>query len=464
MDERAHASTRGLSGWTSTLSTALPTVSIPGYLRGPVRAAIVNFGCRLNAADGEATAASLRAEGWTLGRVDEAELVIVNGCTITQAADADARAAVRRIRRDRPAARIIATGCWAEADPGAAALPGVDAVVGNADKSRLPSIARGVLGRGRGDVDVHVGRLHRGLPVDPGPIDPDARGRALVKVQDGCDYRCSFCIVPRVRGPSRSLALAAIVARVQALVAAGVREVVLTGIHLGTWGRDLLPRRSLAELVAALVEVLGPARLRLSSIDPHEVDDVLLDAMVAGGDRVCRHLHLPVQSCDDGVLAQMRRAHRSATFVSTVRRALDRLPAIAISSDVIAGFPGEDEAAAGRTRVTLAELPLAYLHVFPFSPRPGTPAADMPDAVPAADIRARAARLRRVSDDHAARFRATLVGQPLDLVAHRRPDRHGVWWARSDHDLRVRLARAPRGAGMRLQAVLADDGVTAVET
>ncbi len=434
------------------------------YLRGPVRATILNFGCRLNAAEGEAVAASLRAQGWELGSIADADVVVVNGCAITQAAEADARAAVRRVQRARPSARIVAAGCWAEADPQAAALPGVDAVVGNADKTELAAVAQAVVMRPRGTIDVHVSQLHRRLVVDPGPIDPDARGRALVKVQDGCDYRCSFCIVPRVRGPSRSLSLVQIQARVRALVAAGVRELVLTGIHLGTWGRDLVPRRSLAELVVALAEVLDGARLRLSSIDPHEVDDALLDAMVAAGPRICRHLHLPVQSCDDGVLARMRRAHRSATFVATVHRALERLGTAAISSDVIAGFPGEDVAAAERTLATLTALPLAYLHVFPFSVRPGTPAAEFSDRVPAATIAARSAALRALSDQHAARFRGALVGTSLDLVAHRRADRRGQWWARSDHDVRVRLAQPPREPGRRFSALLGADGLTAVET
>jgi threonylcarbamoyladenosine tRNA methylthiotransferase MtaB len=236
-------------------------------------------------------------------------------------------------------------------------------------------------------------------------------------------------------------------------------------VHLGTWGRDQ-GGGGIATLVRALVPVLGEARLRLSSIDPHEVDDTLLELVASEPRRICRHLHLPVQSCDDGVLARMRRAHRRDAFVDLVARATRAVPGIAISTDVIVGHPGEDDAAFARTRDTLASLPLAYLHVFPYSVRRGTAAAVMPDHVASATITARAAELRAVSTGHEASFRAAHGQGVLDVVVHRRPDARGVWWAVSDHDLALRV-RDPNGdiaalAGRRVSARTSSDDIAEI--
>jgi threonylcarbamoyladenosine tRNA methylthiotransferase MtaB len=428
-----------------------------------VRVAIVGFGCRVNRSEAEGMAAALAASGWAIRGVEDADVVIVDGCAITAAAEADARAAVRRAVRANPGARVVATGCWAEAArEHATALPGVALVLGHAGKADIAEHARCVLGRAAdARPDVALARLRRGDPLRELPTAVDARARVLLKVQDGCDYRCSFCIVPSVRGPSRSLAPQSVLARLSAIVAAGAREVVLTGIHLGTYGRELRPRADLAALVAAALPRLGPARLRLSSIDPHEVGDELL-ALVRDHPRaICRHLHLPVQSCDDGVLRAMRRAHDSTEFVDLVLRARAAVPEIAISSDVIVGHPGEDDAAFERTRATLAALPLAYLHVFPWSPRPGTLAPSLPGRVASATIAARGKVLRDLSRTKAAAFRATLVDREHDVVVHRRPDRAGVLWARTDHDVRVRLEGGAEHAGARVRVRLGSDGWTA---
>jgi threonylcarbamoyladenosine tRNA methylthiotransferase MtaB len=431
-----------------------------------MRAAVLGFGCRLNASETEAMAEALSRAGTQIGDVADADVVIVNGCTITHEADRDAAAAVRRVARSNPSARIVVTGCYAEsAAAQAAALPGVVAVIGNAAKPDIVAhVARAVGSKGSVDAapDVEIGRLRRGVPLRVLPPVAHARARALLKVQDGCDYRCSFCIVPSVRGPSRSLTTDEIVLRTRGLVEAGVAEVVLTGVHLGTWGRDHgHGRGALAGLVAALLPVLGGARLRLSSVDPHEVDGALLDLLAGAPDRLCRHLHLPVQSCDDGVLSRMRRGHRADDFTTLVREATSRIPGLAISTDVIVGFPGEDDAAFNRTRDVLASLPLAYLHVFPYSVRRGTAAAQMSDAVPPAVIRARAAALRAVSEAHAARFRQAQVGRVLDVVVHRGADRRGQWWARSDHDVALRVGDAAAHAGCRVAARVGADGFEA---
>lgn len=428
-----------------------------------MRAAIVGFGCRVNLSESDGMAAALRAAGWAIGDVEAADVVVVNGCAITEAAEADGRAAVRKALRANPRARVVVTGCWAEAARDAAAgLPGVTLVVGNADKPDIAAHAARVLGRDPdARPDVAITRLSRGAVLRELPSDVGARARVLLKVQDGCDYRCSFCIVPSVRGPSRSLPTAAVVARLDALVHAGAREVVLTGIHLGTYGRDLQPRTGLAALVAALVPRLGPARLRLSSIDPHEVSDELLALLREHPRGLCRHLHLPVQSCDDGVLRKMRRAHDAADFVELVARARAAVPEIAISSDVIVGHPGEDDDAFARTHATLAALPLAYLHVFPWSPRAGTLAPSLPGRVANATITARGKVLRELSRAKAAAFRAGLADREHDVVVHLRPDRAGVVWARTDHDVSVRMVDGGAHAGARVRIHLGSDGWTA---
>lgn len=423
-----------------------------------MRAAVLGFGCRLSASETEAMVAALARAEIDAAPIETADVVVVNGCTITHEADRDARSAIRRIHRVNPGAKIVVAGCFgASAGASAASLPGVVAVVGNAEKSAIVDVVL----RARvheGAPDVAVERLTRAAGFGLEPV-ADARARALLAVQDGCDYRCAFCIVPSVRGPSRSAPEALILERAERLVGEGVAEIVLTGVHLGTWGRDLGQRKgALAGLVRRLLAVVGDARLRLSSIDPHEVDDALLELFVTHPRQLCAHMHLPVQSCDDEVLARMRRGHRRADFVKLVARATAEIPGLAVSTDVIAGHPGESEAAFANTRDTLASLPLAYLHVFPYSKRSGTAAASMDDAIEPSIVRARAAELRAVSASHEARFRAGAADSVVDVVVHRRADRNGVWWARSHNDLALSLGDATAHAGKRVAARIAADG------
>jgi threonylcarbamoyladenosine tRNA methylthiotransferase MtaB len=305
-----------------------------------------------------------------------ADVVVVNSCTITHDADADTRQLVRRAARG--GARVVVTGCMASADPEAlAAMPEVALILGNREKERFVELA---LGTGDG-ARVHVAAVdltRRVRMTRLRPASDPRRSRAYLKIQDGCDYRCSFCIVPQVRGRSASLPVAEAAAQLRGLVAAGVPEVVLTGVHLGTYGRDLTPRTDLAGLVRALLPELGAARLRLGSVDPHEVDDELI--AVFGDPRVCRHLHLPVQSGDDGVLRAMRRGHRADDLRRLVPRLVAAVPGMFVGTDVIAGFPGETPEAFAATQALLGELPLAGMHVFTYSERAGTAAATMQTA------------------------------------------------------------------------------------
>jgi threonylcarbamoyladenosine tRNA methylthiotransferase MtaB len=345
-------------------------------------AEVITLGCRLNAYESEVIARRAAEAG-----LDNA--VIVNTCAVTGEAERQARQAIRRARRRRPDARIIVTGCAAQIDPaGFAAMPEVDRVLGNAEKletrSFLPDDMTRVAVNDIMAVKDTAGHLLAGFAE---------RARAFVQVQQGCDHRCTFCIIPFGRGNSRSVALGGIVAETRALVARGCREIVLTGVDLTAYGRDLPGRPTLGQMARRLlVQVPTLERLRLSSLDPVEIDDDLM-RLVAEEPRLMPHLHLSVQSGDDMVLKRMKRRHSRADVLALCRRARDLRPDIAFGADLIAGFPTETEAMFANTLALIEECDLAFLHVFPYSQRRGTPAARMPQ-VPADIRKARAARLR----------------------------------------------------------------------
>ena len=389
-----------------------------------MRVAFATLGCRLNQFETDALVRAAQEAGHEIVEfADAADLYVVNSCTITHDADADTRQLVRRAARQVPGARVVVTGCMANADPDAlAAMPEVARVLGNREKERFFDLALG-----SGDDRVHVGAtdLTRRLRITRlRPSADPRRSRAYLKIQDGCDYRCSFCIVPQVRGRSSSLPRADACAQLRELVAAGVPEVVLTGVHLGTYGRDLQPRCDLVALLADLLADLGPARLRLGSVDPHEVSPALID-LLAGDRRLCRHLHLPVQSGDDGVLRAMRRAHTVADLRALVPRLVAAVPGIHLGTDVIAGFPGESEACFAATHALLAGLPLASLHVFSYSEREGTSAVDLPDSVPPAQRLARTRALRQLSVAKNLEFRRGQLGARCPAVVYRARERRG---------------------------------------
>jgi threonylcarbamoyladenosine tRNA methylthiotransferase MtaB len=410
-----------------------------------MRVALCTHGCRLNQSETDAMGSMLRAAGHEIVEGPEcADVWVLNSCTITHRADADARRAIRRVLRRYEHLKVVVTGCWAQADPTAVAgLVGVDVVLGNADKADLPRhLANLAAPQSAGAPDVAVSALVRGQTFVPLPAGIGRRTRALLKVQDGCNYRCAFCIVPRVRGPSRSLSVGEVTQRLRSLAAQGVPEVVLTGVHLGTYGRDLRPRRSLADLVAALVPALGPARLRISSLDPHEVSRDLIALMAEHPHEICRHLHLPIQSGDETVLRKMRRGHTAADFETLAETLLREIPGIGIGTDVIVGFPGEDEAAFARTEALLAAFPLAYHHVFTYSPRADTAAVLMSGHVDARVKADRNRRLRALSRRQMQAFARSFGGTVLDAVAVPRRGHPGALWAVTDNHLRLAL-RAP---------------------
>jgi threonylcarbamoyladenosine tRNA methylthiotransferase MtaB len=424
----------------------------------PRTAAIVNLGCKVNQSEMEGAARLLRERGVRLVEASSpADLVLVNTCTVTAVADEKSRAAVRRARRANPEAEIVVAGCSVQIDRATfAALDPVARLVGNDGKAALLEELASILPAGADGPG--TGRLAGAMPtlagVDlvaeavAGVADDRAaveRTRAFVKVQDGCSFFCTYCIIPQARGPERSLGPEVVLADVRRAVALGHREVVLTGINVGTYdggwserGHRGLHTRSaltLAGLVRRILAETEVERLRLSSIEPQHVDDELLDAWVAGAPRTLPHLHLPLQSGDDGVLRRMGRRYASADYARVVERARAAVPGVAIHADVIAGFPTEDDAAFDRTLAFLRDLRPAGLHVFRYSARPGTPAARMAGQVPEPLKKARSAALLGYAAEARAAFAREHLGMTASVLLEQRLD-DGRWLGHAaDHVL-----------------------------
>src|SRR5262245_35147395 len=415
---------------------------------GMIRVEIATLGCKVNAYDTATIADRLRTAGCELVAAGEpADVVIVNSCTVTDAADAESRRLARRARRRNPAARVILTGCYAQTRPTeAAAVEAVDHVVG---LNRLDALVAAVLTGAGARVVVGNGRRERAVTTF-GARTFAGQTRAFLKVQEGCDLFCTFCIVPMARGRSRSLPPRAVLAEVEALAAAGFQEVVLTGVHLGGYGADLDPPVDLAWLVSAIAEQGLVPRLRLSSIDPHEVSEELLRVMVRTP-ALCPHLHVPLQAADDGVLAHMRRRYDSSLARERLTMIRDYLPDAAIGTDLIAGFPGEDDVAFARTIDFLATSPLTYFHVFPYSVRTGTTAAKLPGQQGSATIRGRARRLRALGEAKRAAFLRRFDGTDAEVLVQSTRDAHtNLLRGYTRNYLRARLEGPDAWAGRRL--------------
>ena len=376
---------------------------------------IVTFGCRLNAYESEAMA-HLAATG------EAGDIVVVNTCAVTAEAERQARQAIRRLKRERPAARIVVTGCAAQIDPARfAAMPEVAHVIGNAEKMRAGTWqALGDPGADRVRVADIMGVREMAPHLVPGFAE---HTRVFLDVQQGCDHRCTFCVIPYGRGPSRSAPLGTVVEHIGQYVRSGAREIVLTGVDLTSWGADLPGRPRFASLVRRILTAVPELpRLRLSSLDPAEVDDALL-RLFAEEARLMPHLHLSIQAGDDLTLKRMKRRHSREQVVTLCRQARAVRPDIALGADLIAGFPTEDDAMFARSLALIDDAGLDFAHVFPFSARAGTPAARMP-AVDGSIIRERAAELRAAARNAQARFLARQVGRPLQVLVEK-SGRHG---------------------------------------
>lgn len=406
--------------------------------------AFATLGCRLNQVDTQELQAALETRGFrsvpfdlsadapvgcSEAPVGNADVVVVNTCSVTARAEVSDRQVIRRAQRRHPGARIVVTGCWAQTDPRAVeGIHGVDLVVGNADKRRLAELldrpASVAVRDSSPEIVVSDIGAERALP--PAPFARmHGRSRAFVKVQDGCQHRCAFCIVPFARGASRSREPGAVLDQVRRLVAAGHREVVLTGADLGHWGWDLVPRRSLAALLRDVVEVSGLHWVRLSSLLPAYFTPELIE-LVAGSPRVAPHLHVPVQSGSDRVLRRMRRPYTAGMYRRLVERLAAAIPALGLGTDVIVGFPGETDADATATRALVEALPFTYLHVFPYSDREGTEAAGLDGRVSSRVIVARSRALRAVGRGKGAAFRRALVGTAQEALVLEARDRGGL--------------------------------------
>jgi threonylcarbamoyladenosine tRNA methylthiotransferase MtaB len=450
---------------------------------------IQQFGCRATQADGAAIERQLLYRGCTPApSASDADVVVLNTCTVTSAADTQARDAIRKLHAANPATKIIVTGCYAQRAPEElAALPGVSVVVGNSHKPHIPNliapslpisdpnfISAEVLLGSHMIFPVGVRHVCSG-PLGAPPVsatDPDSirfvphapilvgdifdqhdvlvapvlggesnHTRPTLKIQDGCNNRCSFCVIPFVRGKSRSLPPEIVIAEIRNLSAAGYKEIVLSGINLGAWGRDLSPRHDFLELLRQILGETLVERLRLSSIEPLDVTCDLV-AFFASSPRLAEHFHMPLQSASDKILAAMHRWYRSEHYARRIDFIRDQLPHAAIGADVITGFPGETEEDHAATMNFIDSRPITYLHVFSYSVRPGTGAAALPNHVPPATIKRRARELRALSEKKSREFHRSQSGRTLSVLALRHSDStesNGWTPALSSNFLKLRL-------------------------
>jgi len=401
-----------------------------------------NFGCRASQADGAALEAALLDRGLHAVPAADAELVVLNSCTVTAFADEDVRKQVRRVHRENPEARILVTGCYAQRAPEEiAVLPGVAWVVGNSHKIQIPDIVCAPA-EAPYHGEIRVGDIFAQSDFLSAPVEDASgdRSRPNLKIQDGCNNRCSFCIIPFVRGRSRSAPLEQVVAQVRNL-ASKYREVVLSGINLGRWGRETPGSMRLADLIRALLAETAIERLRLSSVEPMDWSDDLLD-LVASSPRIAKHVHAPMQSGSDSVLRRMHRKYRPRHYEDRIRKARAWMPDAGIGADVMTGFPGETDAEFEESRAFIESLPFTYLHVFTYSERPGTPAAECAEQVPMEVRKERNRILRELGARMNLDFRRSMIGRTLSAVTLSEG-------ALSDNFLKVELS-APRAANQML--------------
>jgi threonylcarbamoyladenosine tRNA methylthiotransferase MtaB len=375
----------------------------------PKRVALVTLGCKVNQYESAGLAERLKQLGHTLVGFDaEADVCIINTCTVTARTDFQSRQLIRRAARRNPGVPVIVTGCYAQlAADQLKTLPGVRIVAGNVEKELIPGLV-GTLNGGPVDVFVRdIGKIRHfsGLVPERFP----GRTRAYLKIQDGCNAWCSYCVVPRARGPSRSMPADDVIKRATAIAGAGYREIVLTGVHLGAWGQDLSPVGDLPSLIGRIRSEGMIGRLRLSSVEPMEVTAELIDCF-RKPTVLCPHLHIPLQSGDDRVLSAMGRQYTGKFFLDMVNRLVTEIPSLAVGVDVMAGFPGESEKEFENTMNLLRDLPVAYFHVFPYSERPKTAASRLPEKVEEAVKKKRSAALRSLGLAKREAFARKFIG------------------------------------------------------
>lgn len=391
---------------------------------------VINFGCRATQADGAAIEQALqnfelrKSAGW-----QQSDVVIINTCTVTNTADVEARQMIRRVHRENPTAKIVVTGCYAQRAPEEVArIEGVTCVIGNSHKEQLaPIVATNYLDRSPFPIlgnecttvagaDVFCSSIFESRQLRAiADASGGGRTRPVLKVQDGCSYRCSYCIIPSVRGDSRSLPSAEVIRQARLLLDQGFREITLTGIHLGGYGRDTAQRQTLAQLARELLKEERLDRLRLSSIEPLEYTDELID-LVADSPKMAKHFHVPLQSGSDRILRLMRRPYLAQYYIDLVTRMHHRVPDAAIGADVMVGFRTETDEDHLRTRQLLNAAPMTYLHVFPYSHRPGTASANLKPEVHGKIAQERGRSLRELAARKNLEFRSSFLGRQLSVI------------------------------------------------
>ncbi|MDI6776129.1 MAG: tRNA (N(6)-L-threonylcarbamoyladenosine(37)-C(2))-methylthiotransferase MtaB [Syntrophales bacterium] len=398
--------------------------------------AVATLGCKVNQYESAGILEALLKEEFSIVPFTaEADCYIINTCTVTGRADYQSRQLIRRASRRNPEASIIVTGCYAQVAPHEiACLPGVTVVAGNAEKEKIPAILREMV---NGKKRTLVGNIRQVREVSRLPVTRfSGHTRAFLKIQDGCNSFCSFCIVPFARGRSRSLPEGEVMDRIAMLSRSGHREVVLTGIHLGAYGQDLNPPANLLHILRNVEEQRIVERLRLSSLEPTEITDEMISLM-KDAEIICRHLHIPLQSGDDKILSLMGRSYDTASFRRLLEKIWHAIPDIAIGTDVMVGHPGEGENEFKNTVRLLEELPLAYLHVFPYSERPGTRAARLPGRVGQAEKKRRVEILKELGKQKRDTFAERFKEKKLPVLIETEKDSTGFMRGFSDNYIPV---------------------------
>lgn len=426
------------------------------------RVAIATLGCKVNQYETASFQSGFTEQGAELVPFSkEADIYVINTCAVTGKAAAQSRQMIRRALKSNPKARVVVTGCYSQIASKEIFKIAEQplCIVGNGFKDQLVDIA---MAEDCCDLELFMGDIGRRRKITPLPVTGfSGRTRAYLKVQDGCDRFCSYCIVPYARGPSRSLPAGQVVEQARVLIDQGYKEIVLTGIHIGLYGQDLEPEVDLAFLLEKLLQIGARVRYRISSLESAEIGDRLLDLM-AGSDAVMPHLHIPLQSGDDTILRRMNRPYTTALYRQTLEKCAARMPEAAIGVDVLIGFPGETEEAFETTRKFIEELPVSYLHVFPYSKRPGTVAAEMPDQVPTQEKNRRVAILRQLDHQKRTAFYGKFLGTSRPVLAESDRNRFKLMRGFTDNYIPVYFA-APESVGNEVVAVtitrLVDDHV-----
>ena len=416
-----------------------------------MKVAIATLGCKVNQYDSGTVESHLRSRGCEIVAFEPgADAYVINTCSVTDRADAESRRVARRARRFGPSSRVVMTGCFAQSNPGAAAIPEVDFVIG---VNRLDDLLAAIHGALDGEDTIRIDDVRKATTITTMGADTfGGQTRAFLKIQEGCDLFCSFCIVPLARGRSRSIPPRSVLEEMHRLAGRGYREVVLTGVHLGGYGEDLTPRIGLADLVEMIAEVSPVPRVRLSSIDPPEITPRLL-RLVSQSGVICPHFHVPIQSGHDRTLKRMRRRYSADLAREVIHGIREELPLAGIGTDVIAGFPGETEEEFAATEALLEGGPFTYLHVFPYSPRARTTAAKLSDPLPAQTIAARARRLREIDGAKRTRFASMMLGQQADVLLEEGPTAGaGGRSGYTRNYVRVEITGAPAAANVEVRA------------